>query len=92
MRIVKMDGCGITLEILPNEALDLARACECVEYAVNAGHMRTLPSNDPDARHWRYETLCAAFEAMAVAGQAYGFLLDDGLAVASLKAMRKQPR
>jgi hypothetical protein len=65
---------GITIEIQPDEAMDLAIACECFEYALNAGNTRNLPSDDPNARERRYETFRAAFEAMAVAGQAYDFL------------------
>ncbi len=74
----------ITVEMQP---------CHLAEQAVYSGHTCGFASSDANAREKRYETLCATFEALAVAGNAHYCIGDNEETVsASLSALRAVKR
>jgi len=83
----------ITVEMQPDEAMDIAIACHLAEQAVYSGHTCGFASSDANAREKRYETLCATFEALAVAGSAQYSIGDaEEQASVSLSAFRAMKR
>ncbi len=83
----------ITVELQPDEAMEIAIACHLAEQAVYSGHTCGFASSDANAREKRYETLCATFEALAVAGNAQYCIGDNEETVsASLSALRAVKR
>ncbi len=93
MEIIEIGGGAITVEMQSDEAMDIAIACRLAEVAIYSGHAPGYPSVNTNARERRYETLCATFEALAVAGNAYYSITDSKEAAdASLSALRAMKR
>jgi len=93
MNIIEITTGTITVEMQPDEAMDIAIACHLAEEAIYSGNTRGFPSANADAREKRYETLCATFEALAVAGNAHYCIGDNEETVsASLSALRAVKR
>ncbi len=84
MRIIEIADGVITLEMQPEEAMDIARACG----SVLAVDLPLTEENDHDYRLYR-----ATFEALAVAAHAHFCIVnEDKLASASLSALRREKR
>jgi len=93
MKINDIADGAITVEMQPDEAMDLAVACHIAELAVYSGHDCGFPSASIGGRERRYETLCAVFEALAVAGNAQYSVSDSfDLAESALAALRAMKR
>jgi len=93
MKINDIADGTITIEMQPDEAMDVAIACHLAELAFYSGHTCGFPSADTGAREKRYASLCATFEALAVAGNAQYCIADnEETAGASLSALRAVKR
>lgn len=83
MNIIEITEGTITIELQPEEAMDIARAC---------GRVLELETPLTEANDHEYRLYRATFQALAVAAHShYCIINDDDLASASLSALRATP-